>query len=73
MHGSFREDFYLIMVGWSADSSAKFQVYINPLINWVWAGGIAFVLGSLWSMWPTGRDRRMAAFDRETSGARSAA
>ena len=73
VHGSFREDFYLIMVGWSADSSAKFQVYINPLVNWVWIGGIAFVLGSLWSMWPTGRDRRMAAFDRETSGAVSAA
>jgi cytochrome c-type biogenesis protein CcmF len=73
VYGSLREDFYLIMVGWSADNSAKFQVYINPLVNWVWAGGIAFVLGSLWSMWPSGRDRRMAAVDRQTAGAVTAA
>ena len=73
VHGSLSEDFYLIMVGWSADNSAKFQVYVNPLVNWVWAGGIAFVLGSLWSMWPTGRDRRMATLDRKIAEAVTAA
>ena len=64
IHSSLREDFYLIMVGWSEDGSAKFQVYINPLVNWVWAGGIFFVMGSLWSAWPTARERRLAAMDR---------
>ena len=66
IYSSLQEDFYLIMVGWSDDGSAKFQVYINPLVNWVWAGGIVFVLGSLWSAWPTPRDRRLAGLDRRT-------
>ena len=59
-----REDFYLVLVGWEADGSAKFQVYINPLVNWVWAGGLVFVLGALWSMWPTSRERRPAPQQR---------
>ena len=64
---SMREDFYLIMVGAAADNSAKFQVYVNPLINWVWAGGVFFVVGSLWCLWPTARDRRLAREERMSS------
>lgn len=64
IYSSLREDFYLILVGISDDGSAKFQAYVNPLVNWVWAGGILFVLASLWSMWPTARERRMAALER---------
>ena len=66
IYSSLREDFYLILVGNSEDDSAKFQVYINPLVNAVWLGGLLFVLGSLWTMWPTGRDRRLAVLDRRT-------
>ena len=68
VYASWREDFYLVLVGWDPkDSSAKFKIYINPLVNWVWAGGVAFVLGALWCMWPSSRDRRLAALDRRTS------
>lgn len=62
---TWQEDFYLVLIGSADDMSAKFQVYINPLIRWVWIGGILFVLGSLWSMWPTARDRRLAAMERD--------
>jgi cytochrome c-type biogenesis protein CcmF len=61
------EDFYLILVGTASDNSAKFQVYINPLVNCVWAGGILFLLGSLWTMWPSARERRLAELDREST------
>ena len=61
---SMREDFYVILVGAADDGSAKFQVYINPLVNWVWIGGVLFLLSSLWCMWPTARERRMAALER---------
>jgi len=66
IYSSWREDFYVILVGSSEDNSAKFQVYINPLVNGVWFGGLLFVLGSLWTMWPTARDRRLADLDRRT-------
>jgi cytochrome c-type biogenesis protein CcmF len=65
IYSTMREDFYIILVGSAEDQSAKFQVYINPLINFVWLGGIVLVLGSLWAMWPTPRDRRLARVDRD--------
>jgi cytochrome c-type biogenesis protein CcmF len=48
------EDFYVIMINWEATSSnaATFRVYLNPLINWIWAGGLIFVLGTLVAAWP---------------------
>jgi cytochrome c-type biogenesis protein CcmF len=48
------EDFYILVVNWegvSADA-ATFRVYLNPLINWVWAGGLVFVFGTLIAAWP---------------------
>ncbi|MBM3278791.1 MAG: heme lyase CcmF/NrfE family subunit [Candidatus Handelsmanbacteria bacterium] len=64
IYSSLREDFYLILVGISDDGSAKFQAYVNPLVTWVWGGGLLFVLASLWAMWPTARERRLAALER---------
>jgi cytochrome c-type biogenesis protein CcmF len=62
------EDFYIILVGSADDgASAKFQVYINPLGGCVWWGAALFVISSLWTMWPSARDRRMARLDRESS------
>lgn len=60
------EDFYVIMVGIGADNrSAKFHVYINPLVNCVWWGSVLLVISSLWTMWPSARDHRMAQLDRD--------
>ncbi len=48
------EDFYVLLVGWEpiAASGATFKIYLNPLINLVWAGGIIFILGTLIAAWP---------------------
>lgn len=48
------EDFYVIMVNWEPTSAdqATFRIYLNPLINWVWAGGLIFVFGTLIAAWP---------------------
>ena len=62
------EDFYLILVGPSSDrASAKFQVYVNPLVGCVWLGAALLVISALWTMWPSARDRRMARLDRDTA------
>ncbi len=47
------EDFYVLMVNWEGVSSdeATFRLYINPLINWVWIGGLMFVIGTLVAVW----------------------
>jgi cytochrome c-type biogenesis protein CcmF len=57
------EDFYVILVNWEPTTAdaATFRIFLNPLINWVWAGGIIFVIGTLIAAWP----------DREKAPARA--
>jgi cytochrome c-type biogenesis protein CcmF len=50
--GSFNEEVYVILAGWeNAGTTASFQVYINPLINWIWLGGMVLILGFLLAFW----------------------
>lgn len=55
------EDFYVILINWEPTSAdvATFRMYINPLINWVWAGGFIFIIGTLIAAWPEGEKKRV--------------
>ena len=46
-------DFYVLLVGWEEVSPdrATFKVYINPLINLVWWGGMILMFGTVISVW----------------------
>ena len=48
------DDLYVLLVDWEPISSAgvTFKVYHNPLINWLWIGGIVFILGTMVASWP---------------------
>lgn len=61
------EDFYILLVNWEPTSAAEatFRVYLNPLINWVWAGGLIFMLGTLIAAWPDPRKEKVAEAKRE--------
>ncbi len=54
-HSTLENDFYVLLVGWDAVShqTATFRVYINPLINLVWWGGLILMLGTFIAAWPT--------------------
>ena len=58
---TFTEDFYVLLINWEPTSldQATFRIYLNPLINWVWAGGFIFVLGTLVAAWPDRRDEKV--------------
>jgi cytochrome c-type biogenesis protein CcmF len=50
--GSFNEEVYVILSAWEDEgASATFTVYVNPLINWVWLGGLLMVLGFFLAFW----------------------
>jgi len=51
VRNSVEDDFYTILAGWDQDG-ATFKLYVNPLINWLWAGGVVFILGTLIAAWP---------------------
>ncbi len=55
------EDFYVLLVDWEplTPAEATFRIYLNPLINWVWAGAFIFTLGTLIAAWPDRREERV--------------
>jgi cytochrome c-type biogenesis protein CcmF len=54
IYSTLENDFYVILVGWNEvdASSATFKVFINPLINLVWWGGIILIIGTFVAAWP---------------------
>ena len=59
------EDFYILLVDWEplTPDAATFRVYLNPLINWVWAGGLIFVIGTIIAAWPDAREEKVPVVD----------
>ena len=52
-------DVYLVYAGQSSDGANPIvQVYINPLVNWIWIGSFMLVLGTLVALIPSKRVRR---------------
>ena len=49
---SLREDLYMILAGLEPDQSIALKVYINPLVNWIWIGGLVFIVGNTLILWP---------------------
>lgn len=53
-HSTIENDFYVLLVNWEqiSSNSATFKVYINPLINLVWWGGLVLIFGTLLAGYP---------------------
>ena len=53
VRSSIKDDIYIILAGWSnGGENATFQIYVNPLINFVWFGGILFLAGGYLALAP---------------------
>jgi cytochrome c-type biogenesis protein CcmF len=52
------EDLYVVADQINQDGSIYFKVWVKPLVNFIWLGGLLFVLGSLIAMWPDAREER---------------
>jgi len=54
VRSTWEDDFYVLLVDWQPVSTigATFKIYHNPLVNWLWIGGLAFSLGTLIAAWP---------------------
>jgi cytochrome c-type biogenesis protein CcmF len=63
LHSTLREDLYVVFKGPSVDGAKSvIQVYLNPLVKWLWIGGGILVLGTIMAMIPnrTGRRKQRA-------------
>jgi cytochrome c-type biogenesis protein CcmF len=53
MRSTAREDVYLVFQGGNLDGSkALFLLYLNPLVAWVWIGGVVLGIGTMIAMLP---------------------
>ncbi|HET7589475.1 MAG TPA: cytochrome c-type biogenesis CcmF C-terminal domain-containing protein [Solirubrobacterales bacterium] len=54
------------------DATVTFKVIVNPLVTWMWIGGLIALAGALIAIWPT-RGRRRGALVRTEGDARKEA
>ncbi len=68
------EDLYVVLAGWeNAGQTASFKVYVNPLMSWMWIGGVVMILGTLAALWPHQKEtERVAAAATAPRGAQPA-
>jgi cytochrome c-type biogenesis protein CcmF len=54
VRSTLADDVYILLVDWEPASAvgATFKLYINPLVNWLWIGSFAFLLGVIIAAWP---------------------
>jgi cytochrome c-type biogenesis protein CcmF len=55
IRSDIREDLYVVYAGSvQGTEEAVYRITINPLVWWVWYGGMVLVLGGIITMWPGG-------------------
>src|SRR5271168_2408048 len=55
-------DLYVVLAGIDDDAGrATFQVFLTPLVFWLWAGGLMMAFGTVITMWPNVRERAAIA------------
>jgi hypothetical protein len=51
---------------------ATFRVIVNPLVTWIWIGGLIALSGALIAIWPSRRARRRPAVETELEALKEA-
>ncbi|MBX3062129.1 MAG: heme lyase CcmF/NrfE family subunit [Anaerolineae bacterium] len=63
---TLESDFYVLLTGWEGQR-LTFHVYINPLVNLVWWGGIILILGTIIAAWPSPQKDTVAKLAEKTA------
>jgi cytochrome c-type biogenesis protein CcmF len=65
IHPTLSEDLYVVLAGLDQDTGkAVIEVFVNPLVMWVWIGGVVVFLGTLLALVPSRVEREMAEIRR---------
>src|SRR5258708_3211971 len=51
-YSTLESDFYVLLTAWEGDR-ATFKIFLNPLVNLVWWGGIVLMIGTAVAAWPS--------------------
>jgi len=54
IYSTIREDLYVVYAGRNPDNfNPIIHVYLNPLVKWIWFGGLVVVLGTILALIPS--------------------
>ncbi|HZP40857.1 MAG TPA: heme lyase CcmF/NrfE family subunit [Candidatus Binatia bacterium] len=63
MRPTLTEDLYLVLGSYDPPTGVvTILAYVNPLVGWIWIGGVIMALGTAVTMWPTAAERRQPAY-----------
>ena len=56
IYSTLRDDLYVVYAGQSPENDAPvIHAYLNPLVKWIWLGGVVVVLGTIVTLLPNRR------------------
>ncbi|MFQ5719380.1 MAG: heme lyase CcmF/NrfE family subunit [Acidobacteriota bacterium] len=58
IHHAFADDLYVVLLSATEDGDATFKHYLNPLVSWIWFGGVILLAGGVITMLPDDREKR---------------
>ena len=58
-------------LGPTRNQLATLHVFVNPMVAWIWLGGLIFLLGAIIAAWPPGRGARVTAPAPDASRAKA--
>src|SRR6267378_3096899 len=74
IYSTLREDLYVVFAGENPETQAPvIHAYLNPLVKWIWLGGLVVVLGTLVTLLPNRRAVLVLAGAPERAGAQQPA
>jgi cytochrome c-type biogenesis protein CcmF len=56
VRSTWRGDLYLVLLAVAPDGSAVVKAIVNPLVPWIWTGGLLMALAGVVSIWPGRRN-----------------
>lgn len=66
LHSTLSQDLYVVLNSWAPDGSINLNLFINPLVMWIWIGGVVLVAGTLLAAWPGRYAEAIPRYQEET-------
>jgi len=67
LHSSLARDLYVVYAGRSPeDNTPVIHAYLNPLVHWIWLGGLVLVLGTVLALIPSRQPQIVLYAERES-------
>jgi len=52
IHYEFFRDVFVIFQGLDQNDNVSMDIFVNPLVSWVWVGGVMLIMGTCIALWP---------------------